>query len=129
LTRRASIPGCGARYRAPGDDFANLYWPWGEHPGPESRQQAFPDVPPCDSYIRRGRERDSVQDFTRHNDGWGELVMNWALPGGLGGPEDELGFLLGQGWRCPSARVHVPASASARRCPVMGSSERKRGAR
>jgi hypothetical protein len=76
----------------------------------DSYLQAFPDAPPCDSYIRRGRERGSVPDFTRHDDGWGELVMNWALPGGPGGLEDKLGFVRamtrpynGSGWLFPAA--------------------------
>jgi hypothetical protein len=76
----------------------------------DSYLQAFPDAPPCDSYIRRGRERDSVPDFTRHDDGWGELVMNWALPGGPGGLEDKLGFVMamtrpyrGSRWLFPAA--------------------------
>jgi hypothetical protein len=59
----------------------------------ESYLRAFPDVPPFDSYVRLGQERDSVPDFTPHHDGWGELVMNWALPGGSGGLEDKLGFV------------------------------------
>ena len=76
----------------------------------DSYLQAFPDAPPCDSYIRRGPERDSVPDFTRHDDGWGELVMNWALPGGAGGLEDKLGFVMamtrpynGSRWLFPAA--------------------------
>jgi hypothetical protein len=76
----------------------------------DSYLQASPDAPPCDSYHRRGRERDSVPDFTRHSDGWGELVMNWALPGGPGGLEDKLSFVRamtrpynGSPWLFPAA--------------------------
>ena len=59
----------------------------------ELYMRAFPDAPPHDSYVRRGPERDSAPDFTPHHDGWGELVMNWALPGGSGGLEDKLSFV------------------------------------
>lgn len=76
----------------------------------DSYLQAFPDAPPCDSYHRRGRERNSVPDFTRHDGGWGELVMNWELPGGPGGMEDKLDFVRamtrpynGSRWLFPAA--------------------------
>jgi hypothetical protein len=55
--------------------------------------RSFPDAPPYASHVRCGRERDWVPDFTPHHDGWGELVMSWALPGGSGGLEDKLGFV------------------------------------
>jgi hypothetical protein len=56
--------------------------------------EAFPDAPPCHSFYLRGREQDSVPDFSRHADGWGELVMNWQLPaGGTGSLEERLGYL------------------------------------
>jgi hypothetical protein len=76
----------------------------------DSYLKAFPDMPAWDSYHRRGREHDSVPDFTRHVDGWAELVMNWELPGGSGGLEEKRGFLRtmtrpynGEWWMFPAA--------------------------
>lgn len=73
--------------------------------------EAFPDAPPWHSYHVRGRERDSEPAFSRHVDGWGELVMNWELPaGGTGSPEEKLACLqamtrsyAGSWWLFPAA--------------------------
>jgi hypothetical protein len=73
--------------------------------------EAFPDASPCESYHRRGRGRDEwVPDFGRHIDGWGELDMNWALPGGPGGHHEKITYVEamtrlynGKRWLFPAA--------------------------
>jgi hypothetical protein len=81
----------------------------------DSYLRAFPDAPPCDSYYRDGRERHSVPDFTRHRDGWGELVMNWQLPGGSGSLEDKLGSVRSMTRLYDGARWLFPAAGAAGR--------------
>ena len=54
----------------------------------------FPDVRPWDSFHKVSGEPGAAPDFTAHVDGWGELAMNWAHPGGrTGSPEDHLAYL------------------------------------
>jgi hypothetical protein len=81
----------------------------------DSYLQAFPDAPPCDSYHRSGPEPDSVPDFTRHHDGWGELVVNWALPGGPGDLEDKLSLVRSMARPYNGARWLFPAAGTAGR--------------
>jgi hypothetical protein len=81
----------------------------------DSYLRAFPDAPPCDSYHGDGREPHSVPDFTRHHDGWGELVINWRLPGGPGGLEDKLGFVRSMTRLYDGARWLFPAAGAADR--------------
>ena len=64
-----------------------------DSPALDSYLHAFPDAPPCDSYRRHTTEHGWVPDFLPHPDGWGQLVMNWALPGGDGDMEDKLGYV------------------------------------
>jgi hypothetical protein len=77
--------------------------------------QAFPDAPPYDSYYRDGREQDWVPNFTRHNDGWGELVMNWALPSGSDSLEDKLRYVRAMTRPYDGARWLFPAAGTASR--------------
>jgi hypothetical protein len=78
--------------------------------------EAFPDAPPCHSYYLRDRERDSEPDFSRHVDGWGELVMNWELPeGGTGSLEEKLGYLQAMTRPYDGAWWLFPAAAAAGR--------------
>jgi len=71
----------------------------------------FPDVRPWDSYHKLSGEPDAAPDFTAHDDGWGELVMNWAHPGGrTGTPGEHLAYLqsmtrtyCGEWWLFPGA--------------------------
>lgn len=81
----------------------------------DSYLRAFPDAPPCDSYHRDGREPDSAPDFTRHRDGWGELVINWQLPGGPGTLADKLGFVRSMTRLYDGARWLFPAPGTAGR--------------
>ena len=81
----------------------------------DSYLRAFPDAPPCDSYHRDGREPDSAPDFTRHRDGWGELVINWQLPAGPGTLEDKLGFVRSVTRLYDGARWLFPAPGTAGR--------------
>jgi hypothetical protein len=77
----------------------------------DSYLEAFPDAPPCHSHHLLGRKPDSAPNFSRHIDGWGDLVMNWELPpGSTGGLEDKLRYLRvmtwpydGQWWLFPAA--------------------------
>lgn len=85
--------------------------------------EAFPAAPPCHSYHLLGRERDSAPNFSRHVDGWGDLVMNWELPpDSTGSLEEKLRYLQvmirpcdGQWWlfpaACPACRSLHPLMA------------------
>jgi hypothetical protein len=84
------------------------------HAALTSYLEAFPDAPPYGSYHRLGRERDWVPDFTRHHDGWGELVMNWELPGGTGSLEDKLGYVRAMARRYNGDWWLFPAGATGR---------------
>ena len=81
----------------------------------DSYLQAFPDAPPYDSYHRSGPEQDSVPDFIRHHDGRGELIMNWALPGGSGNLKDKLSFVRAMTRPYNGARWLFPAPGTAGR--------------
>jgi hypothetical protein len=53
------------------------------HRGLELKEylQAFPDAQGYHSYVRMSEGQDADPQFSVHADGWGELVMNWMLPG------------------------------------------------
>ena len=51
--------------------------------------RGFPDARPWESFHKVSAEPDAAPDFSVHDDGWGELVMNWAHPGGRTGTADE----------------------------------------
>ena len=54
----------------------------------------LPDVPPWHSFHKVSAAPDAAPNFSIHSDGWGELVMNWAHPGGQAGtPADHLAYL------------------------------------
>lgn len=56
--------------------------------------KAFQAAQGYDSFVRVDREPDDAPDFSRHQDGWGELVMNLQLPGGHAGTVSERTALL-----------------------------------
>ncbi|MFC7024600.1 YaaC family protein [Promicromonospora thailandica] len=56
--------------------------------------KAFPAAQGYHSFVRVDREPAAAPDFSRHNDGWGELVMHWQLPGGHAGTVAERAALL-----------------------------------
>lgn len=54
----------------------------------------FPDVLPWDSFHKVSGEPDAAPNFTVHDDGWGELVINWSHQDGRAGtPSEHLAYL------------------------------------
>jgi hypothetical protein len=55
---------------------------------------SFPGAYGYDSYYLIGDPSDGVPDFTAHDDGWGELMMNWEVSDGrMASTDERLRFL------------------------------------
>lgn len=70
---------------------------------------SFPDAQGYESYYRTHGGPDAVPRFSQHVDGWGELVMNWELPGGQpGGYAEQVKFLKVRTWNYDGSLYFFP---------------------
>jgi hypothetical protein len=75
----------------------------------------YPGAAGHDSYVRAGYPPDAEPDFRRHQDGWGELYMNWRLPDGPGGKTEKMAFLRSRTRLSGGQMYFFPAYGAGRR--------------
>jgi hypothetical protein len=99
-----------------------VYFPSWVVASPEGRTnllgylESFPDAQGYDSYYREHGGPDAAPLFVSHVDGWGELVMNWMLPGRQpGGYAEQLNLLKARTWPYDGSLYFFPAIGGASR--------------
>jgi YaaC-like Protein len=75
---------------------------------------SYPGARSYHSYLRTGREREFVPNFSRHVDGWGELQMNWQVTedGALHAVDERLKFIRSITRSYDGNRYFFPAMSS-----------------